>query len=293
MYSQTPKILHKILGKEIILFAVDLAHQIKSREIIVVADKNINSIKKIAGRSVKYVLQPKPLGTGDAAHRGIMKARSRDVLIMNGDVPMLDPETIKAMIAFHNKNRASLTFLSCEISKPEGYGRIIRKTSGSVQGIIEHTDANTRQRRVKEINVGVYFGDRQAITRALRGVNQHNEQGEFYLTDVVGAFLKRRSKVFAYKIKDEKQIMGINTKYELACVRNIIKEKWYRSLMEKGVLIEDPESTTIDLTVKFSKDVQIKPNVIIEGRTVIKKGAVIKPFTWIKNGITLKSYKNV
>ena len=185
MYSKTPKILHKILGKEIILFAVDLAQEIGSEQIIVVADKNIDRIRKTIGTGVKYVMQPDPLGTGDAALKGILKANSKKVLIMNGDVPMLDPDTIRTMIAYHLKNKSALTFLSCKIKDPSGYGKVLRDRAGKVRGIIEHADANAQQLKIDEINAGVYFGDHAAVLRALQIVNQQNRQGEVYLTDSV------------------------------------------------------------------------------------------------------------
>ena len=293
MHSQTPKILHKILGKEIILFAVDFAREINSQEIIVVADQNIDKVKKIIGGGIKYVLQSMPLGTGDAALKGVSKAKFNNILIVNGDIPMLNPATIKAMITFHNKKKAALTFLSCKVRNPDGYGRVVRKSSGDLCGIVEHTDASAQQRKIIEINAGVYFGDRRAIVVALHSVDQHNQQAEFYLTDIVGVFLKTGKKVFAHKINDEDQIMGINTKYDLACVREKVKQKWYKELMEQGVFIEDPASTTIDLTVKCSRYVHIKPNVILEGETTIKERTVIDPFTFIRNGKRIKSRENV
>ncbi len=284
MYAKTPKVLHEILGKPIILFVVDLTKSIESDEIIIVVGKNGQKVKQVAGTSVKYAIQSVPRGTGDAAKKGIEISKNKNILILCGDVPLLQADTLFNLLRSHSKTRADLTFLTCEVKNPFGYGRIIRDKQDNVLRIIEESDTTAKEKRIKEINTGIYYGCRNALLSALGKINARNRQGEFYLTDVVREMIKERRKVVGVKIKNEEEIMGINSKGELAKAREIVKIKWFDQLLSRGVYIEDPSSTTIDLSVQIGKFVRIRPNTIIEGNTQINEGMTVGPFAWIKNG---------
>jgi len=284
MYSQTPKVLHNILGKPIVLFVVELAEKIASDEIIIVVGKNCKGIENIVGDKVRYAIQETPLGSGDAAKKGIKIARQKNILILSGDVPLLTPTTIRAMFDYHKKQKAKLTIVTCELEKPFGYGRIIRNKERNIIDIIEQSDATLKEQRIKEINAGVYYGERDLILSALGRVTTQNQQGEFYLTDIIKECVKKREKVAGFKISNEQEILGINNKVDLTRVREIVKAQWFNELMKKGVYIEDSMNTNIDLTVKIGKFVHIRPFTIIEGNTKIKDNMTIGPFMWIKDG---------
>ncbi len=293
MYSKKSKVLHEILGKPIISFVVDLAREIRSNEIVVVVGKNAKQLKQVCDDRVKYALQSIPHGTGDAAKKGIVASTNDNILILCGDVPLLQGETIIKLINHHKRENVDLTLLTCEVKNPYGYGRIIRNNNNDVVGIIEEADATPAQQNIKEINAGIYYGQKKSILSALSKISTDNRQGEFYLTDVVREMLKKRRKVVGLKISNEQEILGINSKTDLALVRELIKSKWFDQLMKQGVYIEEPQSTIIDLSVQIGNFVHIRPHTIIEGKTKIKNGSTVGPFVWIKDGKTVNHTKNV
>lgn len=293
MYSKTPKILHRILGKPIILFVIEQAEEIKSDEIILVVGKNAKQVKKEIGTRVKYALQPIPLGTGDAAKKGIETAKNDRILILCGDVPLLEPTTLIRLIDYHQRKKADLTLLTCHLERPFGYGRILRDRKKRVRAIIEQADASVQEQRIKEVNAGVYYGEKTVLLSYLNKIDTCNQQGEFYLTDVVKEMLKEKKKVVGLKIDSPWEITGINSKLQLAEAREFVKRKWFAQLMARGVYIEDPATTVIDLSVEIGKFVHIRPHTLIEGDTKIRDGITIEPFTWIKNGKKVKYKKHV
>lgn len=293
MYSKVPKVLHRILGKPIIRFVVDLSHELLCDDIIVVVGKQAKAIREAAGTGLRFVIQSVPRGTGDAARLGIVKSRNPDILILSGDVPLLRKRTITAMIEAHRQRHADLTLLSCTVVDPYGYGRIIRRKSGHIKDIVEESDASLRQRRIREINAGIYFGARDILQKHLPKLKTTNVQGEYYLTDVVRTIIKERKKVHVHKIDDEMETMGINTQAHLAQARECIKKYWFDELMKRGVRIEDPTTTSVDLSVNIGDHVHIRPFSLIEGNTIIRNNEVIGPFVWIKDGIIMKPYKDV
>lgn len=288
MYSKTPKILHTILGKPVISFVVDLARAIESDEIVLVVGKHTQEIKKTVGNKVKYVVQAIPRGTGDAAKKGIAVSSKRNVLILCGDVPLLTRKTLMKLISHYRSTYADITILTCEVKNPFGYGRIIRNKKNRITGIIEQTDATPMQQEIKEINAGVYYGNKAVITSALNNITTLNRQGEYYLTDIVKDLIKKKKKVTTVMINNEEEILGINSKRDLSRAREICKKRWCAELMTRGVYIEDPVTTSIDFSVQIGNGVHIRPYTLIEGRTTIKDGAVIGPFAWIKNGRKMK-----
>jgi len=288
MYSRTPKILYRILGKPMIQYVVDIALGLNCEEVIVVTGKNKNEVKKVLGKRVKYAVQERPLGTGDATKKGIVFATKPNILILYGDVPLLKNETISKMIENHFKENGDLSVLTCKIDNPAGYGRIVRDKNGKFIKIVEHIDANEKELKIDEINTGIYFGSRKLINDALFSLKTNNKQNEFYLTDIVHYLIKEKKKVIGFQIDNPDEILGINNKADLARVREIIKKKWFEELMLRGVYIEEPATTNIDLTVKIGNFVQIRPFTIIEGKTEIKDNSIIGPFVWIKDGIKRK-----
>ena len=293
MYSKKSKVLHEILGKAIISFVVDLARDIRSDEIVIVVGKNAKQLHRVCGKSVKYALQSMPHGTGDAAKKGIAASTNDNILILCGDVPLLQAETINKLINHHKRENADFTLLTCEVKNPYGYGRIKRNRNRDVVGIIEQADATPAQQNIKEINAGIYYGQKKSILSALSRISTDNRQGEFYLTDVVKEMIKKRKKVVGLKINNEQEILGINSKTDLAQARELIKLKWFDQLMTKGVYIEEPQSTIIDLSVQIGNAVHIRPHTIIEGKTKIKDGSTVGPFVWIKDGKTVNYAQNV
>lgn len=284
MKSKTPKILHRILGKPIISFVLDLARDIGSAQTVLVINNTRHDVFDSLGHKMTYAVQAEPLGSGDAARKGLEKAASESVLILCGDVPLLRKETVAQLIEYHRKKDADLTILTCLIRNPFGYGRIIRGTGNCVKAIIEQTDATVQQQKIKEINAGVYFGDKELLIRALDQITNDNEQGEYYLTDAIRNIAAAQKRVCGYMIDDETEIIGVNSRAQLSQVREIVKREWFARLMANGVGIEDPATTNIDLSVVIGNYVHIRPYTLIEGDTTISDGQTIGPFAWIKDG---------
>lgn len=284
MRSKTPKILHHILGKPIVGFVLKLARDIRSEQIVLVVNNQKHDAYESLGTDICYAIQEKPLGSGDAALRGIKAAICNTVLILCGDVPLLRMQTIANAVDYHEEEKADLTILTCNMKNPYGYGRIIRGRNGYIDAIIEQTDATSSQQNITEINTGVYFGHKNLLLCTLAQITNKNEQSEFYLTDAVRNIASRGKKVCGYIIEDETEIIGINTKAQLAQVRAIVKRDWFEQLMQRGVYIEDPSTTNIDLSVKIGENVHIRPHTLIEGDTTIPAGATVGPFVWIKDG---------
>jgi bifunctional UDP-N-acetylglucosamine pyrophosphorylase/glucosamine-1-phosphate N-acetyltransferase len=288
MRSKTPKVLHHVLGRPIIGFVLKLARDIHSEQIVLVVSRKQRDVYQTLGTDICFAIQEEPRGSGDAALKGLEAAQCSTVLILCGDVPLLRLQTVARLVKHHNENKADLTILTCNMTDPYGYGRILRKSNSSVSAIIEQTDATPAQQKITEINAGVYYGDKDLLSTALGRITADNEQGELYLTDAVKDIASRGNKVCGYMIDSETEIIGVNTKAQLAQVRSIVKQDWFEQLMLRGVYIEDPLTTNIDLAVKIGEHVRIRPHTLIEGNTTIPDGTTVGPFVWIKDGEQLE-----
>jgi bifunctional UDP-N-acetylglucosamine pyrophosphorylase/glucosamine-1-phosphate N-acetyltransferase len=288
MKSKTPKILHPVLGKPIISFVVDLARDVGSSQIILVISNRSEDLFKSLGEKISYAIQEEPLGSGDAARKGLKTAEHENALILCGDVPLLRRQTLLELVEYHMRKNADATVLTCEVNDPRGYGRVIRNRNGYIVEIIEQTDATTQQQKIMEINAGVYYGKTELLRSALEQVTTDNKQCEYYLTDAIRNIASARKKVAAYRIGNEKEIIGVNTQAQLAQVRAIVKSEWYEQLMQRGVYIEDPATVDIDLSVKIGGDAHIRPHTLLEGATIIGDGERVGPFVWIKDGKKIK-----
>ena len=284
MHSKTPKVLHRILGRPIVGFVLKLARDIHSEQIVLVVNSKLHNAYQLLGTDISYALQEEPLGSGDAALKGIEAAQCDSVLILCGDVPLLKQQTVTSLVQYHNEHKADLTILTCNMKNPYGYGRILHKNNGCVDAIVEQADATQAEKEINEINAGVYYGRKDVLSSALARITDNNEQGELYLTDAVKDLASRGSKVCSYMINNEYEIIGVNTKSHLAQVRSIAKQEWFDHLMRRGVYIEDPSTTCIDLSVEIGENVHIRPHTLIEGNTTIPAGTTVGPFAWIKDG---------
>ncbi|MEO0225572.1 MAG: NTP transferase domain-containing protein [candidate division WOR-3 bacterium] len=284
MKSKIPKVLHPILGRPLIRFTFELAHSLNPQKIILVVPRKFSALKRCIGiKGVTYVIQDPPLGTGDAVRKGIASLNYGSTLILSGDVPLLKKETISALIDFHRDHISDLTIVCARLTNPYGYGRVLKRRDGQIKCIIEETDADKQTKKIKLVNGGIYLANIQPLKQALAKIKPDNKQGEYYLTDAVKIMIKMRNRVFPFTVDDPTEVLGINSKWDLAQVRNIIKERYYMKLTREGVFIEDPLSTTIDLDVKIGSGVTIRPHTVIEGKSVIGNNSMIGPFVWIKD----------
>lgn len=228
MKSDLPKVLHKINGRPMVHYVIDLANALHSRKIILIIGHEKELVKQACqGLDVMFAVQEPQLGTGHAVQmtEGLLKEYIGDVLVLSGDVPLLTSATIDELVHAHQANSATATLLTSDLENPDGYGRIIRGTDNSVKKIVEHKDATESEQAVKEINVGIYIFKSPDLFRALKMVKNDNSQGEYYLPDVISIFISENKKVFAVKTANFDETRGINDIAQLTEAETILSKR--------------------------------------------------------------------
>ncbi|MCK0439773.1 bifunctional UDP-N-acetylglucosamine diphosphorylase/glucosamine-1-phosphate N-acetyltransferase GlmU [Gordonia alkaliphila] len=289
MKSKTPKILHRIAGRSLVHHALAAAHEVAPAHVIPVVsherEKVTAEIERVAaplGDTLKVAVQDRPLGTGDAARAGLTGLPddfTGTVLITVADAPLLDGDTLRALIATHTAQpAAAVTLTSFTVADPAGYGRIER-TDGEVTAIVEHKDATAVQLLIDEVNAGIYAFDAAVLREALRGLSTDNAQGEFYLTDVVQIAREAGRVVRAHIVDDPAVVAGCNDRAQLAELAAELNRRIVRRHQLAGVNIVDPATTWIDVDVTIGRDAVIEPGTQLRGRTEIGDDAVVGPDT--------------
>jgi bifunctional UDP-N-acetylglucosamine pyrophosphorylase/glucosamine-1-phosphate N-acetyltransferase len=272
MKSDLPKVLHSLGGKALFLHVLDTAQRLEPERIAVVIGHGAEAVKRAyAGNGVAWAIQEKQLGTGHAVlcAQEAFDGFAGDVLILSGDVPLIEEKTLRAMIERHRSHSAVLTVLTANLREPRGYGRILRDHRGKLAGIVEEKDATDGQRKVREINAGVYVAAAPFLFAALSGVKNNNRQGEYYLPDIVAVGLDQGKRIETMAAEDVREILGVNTREELALMEKNLRESINKKWMLAGVTLKDPDTTYIDEGVTIGTDTVIGPNTQLRGRTVI------------------------
>ena len=288
MKSKTPKVLHKVGGKPMLQYVIEAAKKIgSSREVVVIGSGAELVEQTITG--VEFVLQAEQLGTGHA----VLSAKEKfadfkgTVLILCGDTPLLTSKLLKSFTDAHEKSGCAATVLTAVMPDATGYGRVTRKEDGSFKKIVEDKDATDEEKKIREVNAGVYCFDAQKLFGSLEKVGNDNAQGEYYLPDVLPILKEAGEKIGAFKAEYCIETIGINTRSQLAAADKALRMQKEQELMEAGVTIIDPNTTFIDGDVKIGQDTIIYPNTYIEGNTVIGEDCAIGPnvrFTDMKVG---------
>ncbi len=285
MKSATPKVLHRIGGRTLLGHAIAAARATDPEHLAVVVRHERDLVAAhIAQIDPAAIIsdQDDVKGTGRAAEcalDALPPDLSGTVLVTYGDVPLLTGETLLGLLDNHATTGAGVTVITAERSDPDGYGRILRAADGTVAGIVEHKDATPQQRRIREINSGIYAFEADVLRLALAQVTTENVQGEKYLTDVLGIARATGRGVEAYLIDDGWQTEGVNDRGQLAQLGRILNERQTQSWMRAGVTIVDPATTWIDVGVTIGQDAVIRPNTQLLGATSIGSGAIIGPDT--------------
>ena len=278
MKSKLPKVLHKVGGKPMLQYVIEAAKKIGSAREVVVIGSGAELIEQtISG--VEFVLQAEQLGTGHAvlsAKKNFAESEGT-VLILCGDTPLLTSELLKKFTDAHEKSNGAATVLTAEMPDSTGYGRVIREADGSFKKIVEDKDANAEEKKIREVNAGVYCFDVQKLFSALDKVGNDNAQGEYYLPDVLPILKEAGEKIGAFKAEYCIETIGINTRAQLAAADKALRMRKETELMEAGVTIMDPNTTFIDGDVKIGRDTIIYPNTYLEGNTVIGEDCAIGP----------------
>ena len=280
MKSATPKHLHPILGRRMVDWVVDAAREAGVERIVVVASPPTRDLLE----GVEVAVQEEPLGTGDAVRcaRAALDGFAGDILVLNGDVPALRAETIRALVETHRSAGAAATVLSFEPADAGAYGRIVRGGDGRLARIVEAADASPEELALREVNSGIYAFEARKLWPALECLDAHNAQGELYVTDTLGLLVADGEPCAVQLADDPLEAEGVNTRAELAVVAAALRDRINEEHMLAGVTIVDPGTTWIEAHVEIEPDVVVHPYTVIRGGVRIEGGAEIGPFAYVR-----------
>ncbi|MEY2698843.1 MAG: hypothetical protein RL720_799 [Actinomycetota bacterium] len=285
MKSSTPKLLHKLGGVSVVSHVLATARELQAAHVVSVVrherDRLVEVIEVDLPESI-IVDQDEVPGTGRAVELAVAALPdgfAGDVLVVNGDVPLLDAETLQGLINQHRDAQAAATVLSTILDDATGYGRVIRSADGNLEKLVEHKDANEDELAIKEINAGIYVFSAPELRAQLSNLTLDNAQGEKYITDVIGLLREAGATVAAVEILDSWKVEGINDRAQLSRAAGLLNGLIVRGWQLAGVTITDPATTWIDMQVQLAADVEIKPGTQLLGATVVETGAVIGPDT--------------
>ena len=273
MRSRQPKVLHPLCGRPLIAYALRTARAVADRTVVVVGP-NAADVRATAGDGVLFVEQRERLGTGHALQQARAACGEGPVVVLAADMPLVSSETLERLIDHHRATSAAATLLTVVAGRPQGYGRILRE-GGRVKRIVEDRDATDDQKKITEINVSVYCFDTRRLWKALAEVRPDNEQGEYYVTDVIGILAKAGGRIEAVVAPDPVEGLQVNDRKQLAAVAAILRRRILDRLMTDGVTIVDPAATYVEDTVVIGADTTVYPHVVIEGPTSVGSECVI------------------
>lgn len=283
--SNLPKVLHKVCGKEMVKHVIDTVKKAEIHDINLIIGKGAELVEeRTKDTGVTYSLQAEQLGTGHAVKcaKEFLENKSGVVAVFTGDTPLIKQSTVERLINDHIDNKNAATILTAMVDDPTGYGRIVRDKNGKVLKIVEHKDCNEEELKIKEMNSAIYCFDIELLVKSLDKLNNNNNQGEYYLTDVIG-ILKEEGYSIGAVVTDIEETIGVNSRVQLAEAEEILRNRINTMHMENGVTLIDPKTTYIGADVKIGKDTIIYPNNILEGNTVIGENCLLYQNSRIKD----------
>jgi bifunctional UDP-N-acetylglucosamine pyrophosphorylase/glucosamine-1-phosphate N-acetyltransferase len=293
MRSRQPKVLHPLAGRPLIAYPLRTARAVADR-VVVVVGPNSDGVRVAAGDGVAFVEQRERLGTGHALQQAHAACGDGPIVVLAADMPLVTSETLERLVGHHRATGAVATLLTAVEDRPQGYGRILRQ-DGRVKRIVEDRDATDDQKKITEVNTSVYCFDARRLWKALAEVRPDNEQGEYYVTDVIGILAKAGGRIEAVTAADPVEGLQINDRKQLAAVAAILRRRILDRLMTDGVTVVDPASTYIEDTVTIGADTTVHPQVVLEGATAIGTECVIASGCHLTSSrlgdrVTLKPY---
>jgi bifunctional UDP-N-acetylglucosamine pyrophosphorylase/glucosamine-1-phosphate N-acetyltransferase len=286
MKSRTPKVLHPIAGRPLLGHAVAAAAGVAPQTLTVVVGHGresvtdyLRSLSADLGRPIEVAVQEQQKGTGHAVECALSAVRvdGGTLVVTYGDVPLLESATLERLLDTHDRAGAAVTVLSARVADPTGYGRIVRDADEAVAAIVEQRDADDAQRAIDEINSGIYAFDVAALRGYLSSLEAGNDQGELYLTDVVGLARADGRVVASLTVTDTWQTEGVNDRIQLATLGAELNRRLLRGWMASGVTVVDPASTWVDSSVRLEPDSTLLPGVHLSGATRVSSGATVGP----------------
>lgn len=289
MKSNKSKLVHKIYGKEIIRRAVENAKRAGINEVITVVGYQKEQIEEVLGDSVKYAIQEEQLGTGHAVIQAskFLEGKRGKVLVLNGDHPIMRPDTLRNLVDESTRRGESATILTMVHDKIIPYGKIIHDCDGNIKEIVEHKDCTQEQLQIKEVNLGMYCFDIQELLKAMQELKNDNAQKEYYLTDVIKIMYDKGLKTGSIVVSDNAEVLGINDRMDLEILTKALQLRINTEHMKNGVTIEDINNTYIYDDVEIGIDTVIHPNTTIKSGVIIGEDCEIGPNAYIREGCRL------
>lgn len=286
MKSKLPKVLHPLAGEPMVKYVLEAATPLQPERLVLVIGDGATQVRQALGEDLLYVEQPHQLGTGHALlqTRDVLENEAETVLALYGDTPLITPALLRRLLRRHQEAQATITMLTCRLQDPTGYGRVLRDEAGRVLGVVEEVAATAAQKRIQEVNSGMYCFDAAWLWPHL-GRIERNEKGEYYLTDLIAMAIAEGERVEAMEVEDATEVMGVNNRAQWAEAEAAMQARIRQEWMMAGVTLIDPSSTWMDRGVQFSLDVTIYPNTFLQGRTTIGCDCVIGPNAIVRDSV--------
>jgi len=276
MRSRRPKVLHPVCGRPMLASVLEAAQAGGGGRPLVVISPATTGIRDVFGDAVDYALQEEPLGTGDAVRAALRAAGPAvEVVVLSGDTPLLQAATVRSVIERRRAEDAAIALAVTRPEDPSGYGRILRDADGHVAGIVEDKDASARERRIAEVNAGLYAFDGAWLGARIDEIRPSGATGELYLTELVGLARREGRTVVAAEVADAMELSGINDRLQLSRIEAVLRRRIVEGHLLAGVTMLDPGSVLIDAAVELAPDVVLEPNVILQGATRVGRDTVV------------------
>lgn len=307
MKSNLPKVLHKLAGKPMITWLTDTVSTLGAEQIVTVISPQATEIEKTVS-PYKCAIQEVPQGTGDAVKAGVkqLEGFDGDVLILLGDMPLIQPETMKALIAQRHKDKnCGISVLGAEFETPPAFGRLVVNTAGHLEKIVEDKDCTPEEKKITLCNMGAFVVDAQKLVQWLGQLDNNNAQGEYYITDLPEIAAKDGFTTRVHVVKNQYEIEGVNSRSDLARAEKIVQAQLREKAMDNGATLIDPDSVFFSYDTKIGQDVTIEPNVVFGtgvrvadnvtikafshlDQCVIESGGIVGPFARLRPGAYLE-----
>lgn len=286
MKSSLPKVLHPVLFQPMVCHVLDTVRSLPLAQTIVVVGHQHEMVEgALADYDVSFAVQEEQKGTGHAVLicEEMVDADCDNVLILCGDTPLVSSQTLQEMIDHHQAQQNALTVMSTDVADPFGYGRMICNNQGQLVGIVEEKDATDEQRLIMEINAGIYLVQRDFLFKALATVDTDNAQGEVYLTDIISKGNRAGIKVESFVCENSQEIMGVNSRQELAQAHDIKQHELFVKLWESGVSLLRPSTLSINPSTTIGLDTVIQSNCTLDHNVIIGRHCEVGSHSYIQN----------
>lgn len=279
------KVSFPILGVPLVRYVLMALKPLGLQKTVSIIGHGGATSEKICAPYSDIVWQREQKGSGHAVMMAapLLEGKEGQTIVCCGDTPLLKASTLEAMFKEHEESGSDLTVMTMVLENPFGYGRIVKDEKGHVLSICEQRDTDENTAKITEVNAGVYIFNNKALFESLKFLTTDNAAGEYYLTDVIGIFVKDGRKVRSYTVKDTEETLGVNDRAQLAVAGKLLQKRINRDLMLSGVSIDDPDTAYISPLAKIEPDAVIRPGTFILGKSVIHSNAVIGPNAYLED----------